>query len=233
MPSPRPSRRQFLQSALAATALRPAGAQAERGLAYQLSPWSGPLVGFSLVDTAGKTWRPADFKGRSVLLNFWASCCEPCRAEMPSLQQAADLHGPDRLLVLAISFKERPERVLQFARSTGLTLPLLLDVNGQAASRWGVRVFPTTLGIDTQEKPALRVQGEMDWTGKSAEKLITGLFSPKPDPALPADGDTLPAFLENRGCGDNRRLPWADGLIHSARPARLKLPAHLYLRWCL
>ena len=179
MPAQCPSRRQFLQGALAtiaATALPPASGQAARGLAYQVTPWTGPLAGFSLVDTAGKTWRPADFEGRSVLLNFWASWCEPCRAEMPALQQVADLYGPDRLLVLTVNFKERAERVLQFAKSTGLTLPLLLDVDGQAASRWGVRVFPTTLGIDRQGKPALRVQGEVDWTGKAAEKLITGLF---------------------------------------------------------
>lgn len=179
MPALRPSRRHFLQNVLAATAataVLPASAQAARSLAYQVTPWAGPLAGFSLVDTSGKTWRPDDFKGRSVLLNFWASWCEPCRVEMPGLQQVADLYGPDQLLILTINFKEQPERVLQFAKSTGLTLPLLLDVDGQAARRWGVRVFPTTLGIDKQGKPALRVQGEVDWTGKAVEKLIAGLL---------------------------------------------------------
>ncbi|MDB5929388.1 MAG: Redoxin domain protein [Polaromonas sp.] len=173
------SRRHFLQSALAATAgaaLPPAGAQAERGLAYEVGKWAGPVDGFSLVDNSGKTWRPADFKGRAVLLNFWASWCEPCRAEMPTLQLAAELYGPEQLLVLAVNFKERPERALQFAKSTGFTLPLLLDIDGQAAKRWGVKVFPTTLGIDKQGKPAYRVQGEVDWSGKAAEQLITRLF---------------------------------------------------------
>ena len=179
MPAQPTSRRRILQRALAvmaSTGLPTANAQAARTLAYQVSPWAGPLADFSLVDTTGKIWRPDDFQGRSVLLNFWASWCEPCRAEMPSLQQVADQYDPDQLLVLTVNFKERAERVLQFAKSTGLTLPLLLDVDGQAASRWGVRVFPTTLGIDRQGKPAFRVQGEVDWTGKAAEKLITGLF---------------------------------------------------------
>ena len=182
MPAQPASRRRILQHAMAAlaamatTGLLTAHAQAARTLAYQVSPWAGPLAGFSLVDTTGKIWRPDDFQGRSVLLNFWASWCEPCRAEMPSLQQVADQYGPDRLLVLAVNFKERPERVVQFAKSTGLTLPLLLDVDGQAARRWNVKVFPTTLGIDRQGKPALRVQGEVDWTGQAAEKLIAGLL---------------------------------------------------------
>ena len=161
---------------MATAGLTTANAQAASAFAYQVTPWAGPLAGFSLVDTSGKIWRVDDFQGRSVLLNFWASWCEPCRAEMPSLQQVADQYGPDQLLVLTVNFKERPERVLQFAKSTGLTLALLLDVDGQAAKRWNVRVFPTTLGIDKQGKPALRVQGEVDWTGQAAKKLIDGLF---------------------------------------------------------
>ena len=141
-----------------------------------MSKWPGPLSAFTLVDTTGKTWQPADLKGRAALLNFWASWCEPCRAEMPTLQQVAELYGSDQLVVLAINFKERPARALQFAKSTGITLPVLLDVDGQLAHRWGVKVFPTTLAMDSHGQPRLRVQGEVDWTGKAAEKLITGLF---------------------------------------------------------
>ena len=82
--------------------LSPVKAQQLSGEAYAASRWAGPIAAFNLVDTAGKTWFPGDFKGRAVLLNFWASWCEPCRAEMPTLQQVADLYGPDQLLVLAI-----------------------------------------------------------------------------------------------------------------------------------
>lgn len=177
--SPLSSRRHFLQSTLAATsslALPLAHAQGRTGEAYDVSAWAGSLAGFSLVDTDGKHWVPADFKGRAVLLNFWASWCEPCRAEMPSLQQLADLHGPDQLLVLAINFKEKPARALQFAKSTGLRLPVLLDVDGQAAHRWGVKVFPSTLAMGKTGQPRLRIQGEVDWRGKGAEKIIAGLL---------------------------------------------------------
>jgi thiol-disulfide isomerase/thioredoxin len=172
------SRRHFLQAALAATSATalPAKAQGLSGPAYEVSKWSGPVAGFALADSTGKTWRLADLGGRAVLLNFWASWCEPCRAEMPTLQQVADLYGPDKLLVLAINFKEPAARALKFAASTGLSLPILLDADGQAARRWGVKVFPTTLLVDRRGRPRQRVQGEVDWTGSAAEQLIAGLL---------------------------------------------------------
>jgi len=175
------SRRHFLQASLAAasvTPVMPAGAQGLTGPAYEVSRWTGPVEAFSLLDTTGKTWRLADLTGRAVLLNFWASWCEPCRAEMPTLQQVADLYGPDKLLVLAVNFKEKPARALQFAKSTGVTLPVLLDVQGQAAHQWDVHVFPTTLTLDRRGHPRQRVRGEVDWTGSAAEKIIASLLQP-------------------------------------------------------
>jgi thiol-disulfide isomerase/thioredoxin len=175
------SRRHFLQQALAAgsaAAALPCSSQGLTGPAYEVSPWPGPVSAFALVDTTGKTWRPADLRGRAAMLNFWASWCEPCRAEMPTLQQVADFYGADKLLVLAINFKEPAARALQFARTTGVTLPVLLDQDGKAAKDWGVKVFPTTLMMDVAGRPRLRVKGEVDWTGPAAEKLIAGLLKP-------------------------------------------------------
>lgn len=180
-PTPFISRRHFLLQTAAAgsgVAALPAMSQGLTGPAYEVSPWSGPLAAFSLVDTTGKTWRPADLRGRAVLLNFWASWCEPCRAEMPTLQQIADLYGDDKLLVLAINFKEPAVRALQFAKTTGVTLPVLLDLDGKVARGWGVKVFPTTLMIDRTGRPRQRVTGEVDWTSPAAEKLIAGLLKP-------------------------------------------------------
>lgn len=172
-------RRRVLLSALAAAGSLeglPVLAQGLTGLAYEVSPWSGPMAGFSLLDSTGKTWKTADFAGRAVLLNFWASWCEPCRAEMPTLQQLADFYGADKLLVLAINFKENPARALHFAKTTGISLPVLLDIDGKQARQWGVKVFPTTLMIDSRGKPRHRVQGEVDWTDSAADKLVSGLF---------------------------------------------------------
>ena len=111
-----------------------------------------------------------------MLLNCWASWCEPCRAEMPTLQQVADLYGADKLLVLAVNFKESAARALQFAKTTGIKLPVLLDSAGRAAGQWGVKVFPTTLMLDNRGQARHRVKGEVDWTSSAPGKLIEGLF---------------------------------------------------------
>lgn len=175
------SRRALVQAAaatLGVAALSQARAQGPASSApvYDISHWTGALDGFRLVDATGKTWRPDDFQGRAVLLNFWASWCEPCRAEMPSLQQVAALNGASKLLVLAINFKEAPAIAIRFAERAGISLPLLFDVDGQAAKAWGVRIFPTTLTIDRRGRPRHRVRGELDWAGPAAGRLIASLL---------------------------------------------------------
>jgi thiol-disulfide isomerase/thioredoxin len=177
-----PNRRLALKTSLILPTLvcaateRIAYAQSLTGSAYEVTPWSGPLSSLGLVDITGKTWQWPDLQGRAVLLNFWASWCEPCRAEMPTLQQVADLYGADKLLVLAVNFKEPAARALQFVRTTGIKLPVLLDTSGRAASQWGVKVFPTTLMLDNRGQARYRVKGEVDWTDSTPGKLIEGLL---------------------------------------------------------
>lgn len=176
---PPASRRRFLLGAALATGttlLPRREALATGEAAYTVSAWQGAVPPLQAVDIHGKTWRLDELKGRAVLLNFWASWCEPCRAEMPTLQQLADLYGTDKLLVLAINFKEHPARAIQFATSTGLSLPILLDPQGQAARAWGVKVFPSTMLVDRQGRPRQRVQGEVDWTGIEAARWIENLL---------------------------------------------------------
>ena len=151
-------------------------AQAQDGPGYQVSAWSGPLPELGLLDTNGKTWQLADLQGRAVLLNFWATWCPPCRAEMPSLQIVADLYGDAKLLVLAINFKEPASRAVKFAAANGLNFPVLLDPVGKQAGQQGVKVFPTTLALGANGRPQQRVTGELDWTGRPAEALIAGLL---------------------------------------------------------
>ncbi|HSV54126.1 MAG TPA: TlpA disulfide reductase family protein [Burkholderiaceae bacterium] len=142
-------------------------------------PDAVPAPPFSLVDSKGGTWTLAGQRGKVVLLNFWASWCEPCRAEMPSLQQLADLYGSE-LVVLAVNFKEREARVNQFAQNAGLALPLLMDRDGAVAAQYGIKIFPSTVLIARDGKAKMRITGEVDWTGREASRWLEPLLLQRP-----------------------------------------------------
>lgn len=146
---------------------------------HALTDWPAgqPLPAIEALDLQGRPWRLAELRGRPVLLNFWASWCEPCRAEMPTLQALAELYGPEQLAVVALNFKEAPATVARFVQRTGLRLPVLLDREGAVARACAVKVFPTTLLIGADGRPRQRVRGELDWTGAEAERLVQGLLA--------------------------------------------------------
>ena len=177
-PSPTVGLRRLTLQRLAAWGAAACALPVARAASFELTRWppSQAVPPLRALDLQGKTWTLAELRGRVVLLNFWASWCEPCRAEMPTLQQLAELYGPEALVVLAINFKEGPRRISQYVQATGLNLPVLLDPQGETAKQWGVNVFPTTLLIDPQGRPRQRVRGEVDWTGREAAAWIEPLL---------------------------------------------------------
>jgi thiol-disulfide isomerase/thioredoxin len=146
---------------------------------HELRPWPpgrrAPEV--VLTDLDGKTWSLAGLNGRALLLNFWATWCEPCRAEMPSLELLAQRHEREGLAVLGVNFKETKSAVGRFLRATPLGLPIALDPDGAAANAWGVYVLPSTVLIDRGARPRGVVLGELDWAGPAARSLVEPLFA--------------------------------------------------------
>jgi thiol-disulfide isomerase/thioredoxin len=120
----------------------------------------------------GTRWRLRDQRGSVLLVNFWASWCEPCRDEMPSLMRLAERMRGDRLQVVAVNFRETPA-----------TVRLFVDAQGDAARNWTPRAFPSTVLIDRRGRPAGLWVGEVDWD--SAEPLDRA-------------GDRLSAFARER-----------------------------------
>ena len=170
------TRRTYLRFAAGWLAL--GGLDAAR--AAETLPWPSrkPAPSLDATDLSGRPWSLPALRGRAVLINFWASWCEPCRAEMPTLQQLAEFYGEDRLVVLAVNFKEAPAIATRFAARTGLKLPILPDPSGEIAKRWDVKVFPTTVLIGADGRPRWRVRGELDWTGLDAGRMVEALFAP-------------------------------------------------------
>ena len=173
----RTSRRQLLAGSLMAAAALALPSLSRAAHAVKPWPAARPAPALMLTDLDGKVWSLAGLKGRPVLLNFWASWCEPCRAEMPSLELLSTRHERAGLAVLAVNYKEAPPAIQRFLELLPLSLPILLDRDGDAASNWTPRVFPTTVLIGRDGVPRQSVIGELDWMAGTARDLIEPLLA--------------------------------------------------------
>ncbi len=146
-------------------------------LGYEVQKWPAGRVAPTrqATDMNGKVWLLKDLGGKAVMLNFWASWCESCRAEMPSLQTFAQTHA-DQLVVLTINVKEQHSRVSQFVQRTALELPVVLDPSGTSARAWGITIYPSTVLIDSRGTVRSVVRGEVDWSAQAALKLLQPLL---------------------------------------------------------
>jgi cytochrome c biogenesis protein CcmG, thiol:disulfide interchange protein DsbE len=109
-----------------------------------------PAPDFSLKTFAGGTARLSDYKGRPVFLNFWASWCKPCRAEMSDIIAAYNAHK-DQLQVLAINLtdQEHMSDARRFVDELHVPFPVLLDEKGKVRKSYALRGVPTSVFIDT------------------------------------------------------------------------------------
>ena len=173
----RTTRRRVLGASLAAlgTALLPARSDA----AYMVRPWppGKPAPALGLTDLDGKAWNLAALQGQVVMLNFWATWCEPCRAEMPSLELLAAQQERNGLTILAVNYKEPLPTVKRFLDALPFSLPILLDHDGNATGEWTPRIFPTTVLIDRSGVPRQSVLGDLEWNGPVARGLIEPLLA--------------------------------------------------------
>ena len=109
-----------------------------------------PAPDFTLTTTDGETVTLSELRGKPVLLNFWATWCPPCRAEMPHIQSAFEEYEEAGLLILAVDQQESRAEVLAFAQAFGLTFPLALDTTGQVGMTYLARALPTSYFIDRE-----------------------------------------------------------------------------------
>jgi thiol-disulfide isomerase/thioredoxin len=160
-------------AALLAFAATSAGAAEEPPLRAWTQGATPPLA---LNDLAGAAVDLRKLEGRVVVVNFWATWCEPCIAEMPSLQRVRERLRGQPLEVLAVNYAESPEKVKAFLRKSRIDLPVLLDPSKEAADAWKAKGLPMTFIVDRAGKVRYWVFGERDWNGgetlATLEKLI-------------------------------------------------------------
>jgi thiol-disulfide isomerase/thioredoxin len=127
--------------------------------AAELMPAGGPAKpDFSLQDVSGKTVPLKAFKGRTVLVHFFATWCEPCREELPALNRF--LTRSPTASVVAISVAEVDPRVKRFFEATPVGSPVLLDRDRTIARSWKITALPTTYVLDANMKPMLVVEAD-------------------------------------------------------------------------
>lgn len=154
-------------------------------------PARAPEIRFT--DTAGAPLDLAAFKGKVVLLNYWATWCAPCVEEMPSLERLQTRLGGADFTVLAISVDRQGLDIVQpFLDRVGLRqLPIYLDRSGASMRAFGIRGLPTTMIIDREGNEVGRLEGMADWQSPAAEALmrhyIAGGAAPQKKAALTLD----------------------------------------------
>lgn len=138
-----------------------------------------PAVGttaedFRLADLDGKQQSLSQYRGKVVLVNFWATWCVPCVKEMPGLDRLAGRIGPERFTVLALSLDgpSRP-KVAPFIESKGLKrLEVRFDARRAAFTALGVSVLPTSVLFDAEGREVGRLVGDAEWDSPEAEALV-------------------------------------------------------------
>ena len=126
-----------------------------------------PVPDFTLVNMEGNSVRLADFRGKFVLLNFWATWCPPCVREMPSMERLAEKFKGRPFVVLGISLDvEGVSKVKPFIERLGTTFPIALDPTSRIAGIYGASQLPATFLVDPLGRVITAAKGERDWSSQ-------------------------------------------------------------------
>jgi thiol-disulfide isomerase/thioredoxin len=146
-----------------------------RGIEEVAKQPPAPEVAFH--DTRGRLHRLSDYRGKVVLLNFWATWCPPCVHEMPSMDRLQEsLHGED-FAIMAVNMAEEPQTVRTFLkRDVHVSFPVLLDSKGLALKDYEVFVYPTSYIIDKQGRIRSAMYGAIDWDTDEVRARLRALM---------------------------------------------------------
>ena len=127
--------------------------QAAAPISYALPPAviSGAAPAFTLIDVSGQSVSLADFKGKVVILDFWATWCPPCKREIPDFIKLHSEYGSKGVQIVGIAL-DQLDKVKAFVKENGMNYPVLMGTNEVAASYGGVEAIPTTFLIDKSGK---------------------------------------------------------------------------------
>jgi peroxiredoxin len=129
-----------------------------------------------LADASGKRHRLSDYRGKVVLLNFWATWCEPCREELPSIERLRTALAGKPFVVLAVQMGGSARTAQDLAEELGLRFPLLLDRDSSVTAAWGVKTLPMSFLIGRDGAVAFSHPGELDWSSARFRRKVEALL---------------------------------------------------------
>jgi thiol-disulfide isomerase/thioredoxin len=145
--------------------------------AETLKPWTGGAApALELADLEGNVHRLAEYHGKTVLVNFWATWCAPCRAEMPSIERLQLSMKGRPFAVLAVNVAEGGRIARDFAEKLPVTFTVLLDRDGRVTRAWGARVLPATYIVGPDGRIRYSYFGDLDWSSDEVRLRIEGLM---------------------------------------------------------
>jgi thiol-disulfide isomerase/thioredoxin len=129
-----------------------------------------------LEDLQGRMHRLADYRGKVVLVNFWATWCAPCREEMPSLERLRQALEGRPFVVLAVNVGEGARVAGDFMAGMSHGYTVLLDRDGRTTKSWGARILPASFVLGPDGSERFRHFGALDWSGPQARQRIESLL---------------------------------------------------------
>ena len=145
--------------------------------AEALRPWKGGATpALELADLDGGMHRLADYRGKAVLVNFWATWCAPCRAEMPSMERLRRAMEGRPFTVLAVNVGESGRVARDFAEKLPVTFTVLLDRDGSVTRAWGARVLPASYLVGPDGAIRYSYFGDLDWSSDEVRARIESLM---------------------------------------------------------
>jgi len=147
--------------------------------AAELKIWKGgPTPTLALKDLEEKPHRLADYKGKVVLINFWATWCAPCRDEMPSIQRLKEKLAGRPFVVLAVNLDEPESRIRKFRSEMKVDFTILLDPGRKVARAWDARILPASFVVGADGRVRYSLVGEIEWDHEHMVARITELLPP-------------------------------------------------------
>ena len=129
-------------------------------------------------DVSGKRYVLAELQGSVVFINFWASWCQPCKEEIPSVQDIyARFRGDRRFRMLTVLYKDDYGKAMEYLKENHYDFPVLTDIDGVTAKAYGVTGVPETYIVDKKGILRERVIGPADWSSPQTVSLIANLLN--------------------------------------------------------